>query len=124
MARSRKPAPGDERSARSAEKAPSPLGPDGKPLPFEKALERLEGIVGELEAGKLPLEESLNRFEEGVKLTRFLESELDRAEKRVEELVETPGGPATRPWEGDRFEEEEPRDASQEEDDEADDAKA
>lgn len=78
-----------------------PLAPDGKPYTFEKALARLETIVDELEDGKLALEASIARFEEGVTLTRFLESELGRAQKRVEELVESAGAPATRPWAGD-----------------------
>ena len=75
-----------------------PLGPDGNPLPFEVALERLEKIVGQLEDGKLSLEDSIARFEEGVGLSRYLEGELKRAEKRVEELVERAGAPGTRPW--------------------------
>jgi exodeoxyribonuclease VII small subunit len=81
--------------------AAAPLGADGKPYTFEKALARLEAIVDELEDGKLALEASIARFEEGVTLTRFLETELARAQKRVEELVESAGGPATREWEGD-----------------------
>ncbi|MEO7842342.1 MAG: exodeoxyribonuclease VII small subunit [Candidatus Eisenbacteria bacterium] len=75
-----------------------PLGPDGKPLPFEKALERLEAIVEQLEDGKLTLEDSIKRFEEGVCLSRFLEGELGRAEQRVQELVDRAGAPGTRPW--------------------------
>jgi exodeoxyribonuclease VII small subunit len=85
------------------DEAPSaaPLGPDGKPYTFEKALARLESIVDELEDGKLTLESSIARFEEGVTLTRYLETELSRAQKRVEELVESAGVPSTRDWEGD-----------------------
>ncbi len=82
-------------------KGAAPLGPDGKPYTFEKALARLEAIVDELEDGKLALEASITRFEEGVTLTRFLETELARAQKRVEELVESAGVPTTRPWTGD-----------------------
>ena len=79
----------------------TPLDAEGKPYTFEKALERLEAIVDELEDGSLALEASIGRFEEGVGLTRFLEGELARAQKRVEELVESAGGPTTRPWAGD-----------------------
>jgi exodeoxyribonuclease VII small subunit len=93
MARGKKP---EETPAAAA-----PVGPDGKPYTFEKALARLEQIVDELEDGKLALEASIARFEEGVTLTRFLEGELGRAQKRVEELVESAGGPTTRPWTGD-----------------------
>jgi exodeoxyribonuclease VII small subunit len=94
MAKPRKPA--GEGAVRDA--AATPVGPDGKPYTFEKALARLEEIVDELEDGKLALEASIARFEEGVELTRFLEAELTRAQKRVEELVETAGGATTRPW--------------------------
>ena len=81
--------------------AAAPVGADGKPYTFEKALARLEAIVDELEDGKLALESSIARFEEGITLTRFLERELTRAQKRVEELVESAGGPTTRAWAGD-----------------------
>src|SRR5689334_2690180 len=104
MARSsKKPSPGGGAGIVSDEAAP--CGPDGAPYTFEKALERLETIVEELEDGKLPLESSLKCFEEGVTLTRFLERELGRAQKRVEELVErADGGAGTRPWSGDEAE--------------------
>jgi exodeoxyribonuclease VII small subunit len=81
--------------------ADAPLGADGKPYTFEKALARLEAIVDELEDGKLALEASIARFEEGVTLPKFLESELGRAQMRVEELVESAGSPTTRGWAGD-----------------------
>jgi exodeoxyribonuclease VII small subunit len=84
--------------ASAAAAVPPPVGPDGRPLTFEQALERLETIVEQLEDGKLPLEQSIERFEEGVVLSRFLEGELGRAEKRVQELVDRAGAPGTRPW--------------------------
>src|SRR5687767_15967143 len=76
------------------------LDSEGRPYTFERALERLERIVEELEDGRLALEDSLRRFEEGIGLTRFLERELESAQKRVLELIETPAGPATRPGAG------------------------
>jgi exodeoxyribonuclease VII small subunit len=66
---------------------------------FEEALERLETIVEELEGGALSLEESLGRYEEGVKLSRRLTQTLDQAEKRIERLVEDDGEPTTTPME-------------------------
>ena len=54
---------------------------------FEQALERLEAIVEELEGGALSLEDSIARYEEGVKLSRQLGRTLDAAEKRIERLV-------------------------------------
>lgn len=67
---------------------------------FEEALERLETIVEELEAGSLSLEQSLARYEEGMRLSRRLTQTLDQAEKRIERLVEGEGGePTTREFE-------------------------
>jgi exodeoxyribonuclease VII small subunit len=54
---------------------------------FEDSIRRLSEIVDTLESGDLPLEESLRLFEEGVKLARSSQSTLDRAERRVEELL-------------------------------------
>ncbi len=48
---------------------------------------RLEQLVAELEAGELPLEQALARFEEGVRLARLGAAHLERAERRVEELL-------------------------------------
>jgi exodeoxyribonuclease VII small subunit len=67
-------------------------GPEENAPGFEQALERLETIVDELEGGELTLEDSLARYEEGIKLSRRLTQQLDEAEKRIERLVETPGG--------------------------------
>jgi exodeoxyribonuclease VII small subunit len=69
---------------------------------FEHALGRLETIVEELEGGSLSLEESLARYEEGVRLSRRLTQTLDQAEQRIERLVEEDGrAPTTRPIEDD-----------------------
>jgi exodeoxyribonuclease VII small subunit len=54
---------------------------------FEDSIRRLGEIVEALEGGELPLEESLRLFEEGVRLARTSQSRLDRAERRVEELL-------------------------------------
>jgi exodeoxyribonuclease VII small subunit len=54
---------------------------------FEDSMRRLSAIVEELEAGDLPLEESLKLFEEGIRLARASQARLDAAEKRVEELL-------------------------------------
>jgi exodeoxyribonuclease VII small subunit len=54
---------------------------------FEASIQRLGEIVETLEAGELPLEESLKLFEEGVKLARGSQKVLDDAEQRVEQLL-------------------------------------
>lgn len=64
----------------------------GKEMNFEKALAELEQIVTKLEKGGLALNESLALFEKGVKLTRFLRSELDKAEKKIEILLKDEKG--------------------------------
>ena len=55
---------------------------------FESALAELETIVKTLEQGELTLEQSLERFERGVKLSRFCHTRLEHAERRVELLTE------------------------------------
>jgi exodeoxyribonuclease VII small subunit len=59
---------------------------EAEPADFEEALARLEGIVKELEKGDLPLESSLARYEQGVRLARFCTAKLEEAEKRIELL--------------------------------------
>ena len=54
---------------------------------FEEALKRLTAIVERLESGELSLEQSLSLFEEGTRLSRTSQAQLDAAEKRVEELL-------------------------------------
>ncbi len=65
---------------------------------FEDSVRRLSAIVQRLEAGDLPLEESLRLFEEGVRLARASQARLDSAEKRVEQLlaVDENGNPVVR----------------------------
>jgi exodeoxyribonuclease VII small subunit len=59
---------------------------------FEDALQRLELLVDQLEAGNLALEESLKVFEEGVGLARRCAKYLDEAEKRIEILTRDVSG--------------------------------
>lgn len=60
-------------------------------MKFEEALEKLEKIVQELERGDLSLEESLKRYEEGVRLSQYCSKKLEQAKKRVEILVKSQG---------------------------------
>lgn len=59
---------------------------------FENALARLEKIVGELEKGELALEEALQLFEEGIKISRFCNAKLDEAERKVQILLKNETG--------------------------------
>lgn len=54
---------------------------------FELSLEQLEQIVRELEGGDLPLDRSLELFEQGVRLSRECQKRLDEAERKVEILL-------------------------------------
>lgn len=54
--------------------------------PYERIVEELDQVVQQLEAGDLPLEESLRAFERGVKLAAAAEARLEQAEQRVEVL--------------------------------------
>jgi exodeoxyribonuclease VII small subunit len=59
---------------------------------FESSLKELEQIVEQLETGDLPLEHSLELFEQGVKLSRDCQKRLDEAERKVELLLKNDDG--------------------------------
>ena len=56
-------------------------------IKFEKAMERLEKIVSELETGEIALEDALKKYEEGVKLSCICQEKLNQAEKKIEVLT-------------------------------------
>ena len=58
--------------------------PMGAEVSFETAMERLEKIVEEMESSKLPLEELLVRYEEGIRLVGVCNQRLAGAENRIE----------------------------------------
>ena len=61
------------------------MPPPKKPS-FEEALHRLERIAEEIEQGKIGLEESITRYEEGMKLIKQCRAILSKAEMRVQKL--------------------------------------
>jgi exodeoxyribonuclease VII small subunit len=63
-----------------------------KALPFDKALEEMQGVVARLEEGGLPLEESIALYERGAALHDHCATLLDSAELRVQRLVDGAGG--------------------------------
>lgn len=63
-----------------------------KKFNLEKALNDLENLVEELETGDLPLEKAMQKFEEGIKLTRGCQAALKDAEQKVEILLKSAGG--------------------------------
>ena len=62
---------------------------------FEEQLNELQEIVNKLESGNVPLEEALNEFQAGVKLSRELEKKLNDAEQTVAKLVDKDGNEKT-----------------------------
>ena len=58
---------------------------------FEEAFEELQQLVQSIESGKLTLDESIERFEKGVKLAAYCRKRLDEAEARIRKLTEEGG---------------------------------
>jgi len=70
-----------------------------QPRTFEASLEALERIVQQLEGGDLPLEKSLELFEQGIRLSRECQERLSQAERRIEILLrDNQGRPVTAPF--------------------------
>lgn len=57
-------------------------------LGFEEALKKLESIVEQLEEEEITLEDSVNLYEEGVKMSKFCTEILEQAEQRIEQVNE------------------------------------
>lgn len=66
-----------------------------QPKSFETSLEALEQIVQDLEQGELPLEKSLELFEQGIRLSRECQERLSQAERRIEVLLRDNQGRVT-----------------------------
>lgn len=63
-------------------------------LTFEEALAELETVIGKLEGGQVPLEQSIDLYERGEALRKHCDDRLKAAELRVEKIVAS-GGTAT-----------------------------
>lgn len=64
-----------------------------KKLTFEEQLAGVEALISQMESGGLPLEESLKRYEEGMKALTALEKELTEATQKVTVLRKSLDGP-------------------------------
>lgn len=74
--------------------------PPAKQNEFEKAFAELEQIVKRLESEEMPLDESLELFEKGIRLSRFCNQKLEEVEKKIELiLADSKGQPKTEPFE-------------------------
>jgi exodeoxyribonuclease VII small subunit len=72
----------------------------GTELNFEGAMDRLEAIVAQMESGKLPLEELIVRYEEGMKLVKICQERLASAEQKIEIIArDTAGKPVVKDFE-------------------------
>ena len=56
-------------------------------IKFEKAIQRIEKIVVDLETGELDIDKSLEIFEEGIKMSRLCSKKLTEAEAKIEKLT-------------------------------------
>lgn len=61
-------------------------GMKAKEASFEERLEQLEALADKMEQGKQPLQEILQDYEAGVKLSRELQAELEQAKARMMEI--------------------------------------
>ena len=86
----------------SASSTASPLVPDAAtatPLPalpatYEAALQELEGLVGRLESGQLPLDQLLTGYQRGAQLLKFCRDRLEAVENQIKVLE----GTELKPW--------------------------
>lgn len=72
---------------------------------FEERLERLEFLGEVIRKSDVPLDEALKSFEEGIKLARSLEKDLEKVEERIEILTSAPDAKSDADLELDLFDE-------------------
>lgn len=66
-----------------------------KDIKFEEAMQKLESEVRKLESGNMTLDQSIESFEEAVKLVKICNEKLESAERRVRILTESSDGSIT-----------------------------
>ncbi len=65
---------------------------------FEQALQKLETIVEQLERGDVPLEQAIDLFQEGMRLSRLCNRKLEHVERKIDMLAEGAGGFEKKPF--------------------------
>ncbi|CAN1535188.1 XseB Exonuclease VII small subunit [Burkholderiaceae bacterium] len=76
-------------------KTPSPtVNADATPVSYEAALEELERLVAQLDAGQLPLDQLLSQYQRGASLLAFCREKLDAVEQQIQVLE----GQSLKPW--------------------------
>ena len=81
------PTPSSSRAPRAATSSPAPAS-------YEAALEELEQLVAQLDAGQLPLDQLLTRYQRGAELLAFCRSRLEDVENQIKVLE----GSTLKPW--------------------------
>lgn len=71
--------------------------PEEENVSFEAAMEQLESIVSRLESGDVPLEQAIELFQQGMKLSHLCSGKLDQVERKIEMLVEENGAYGKKP---------------------------
>ncbi|HXI73825.1 MAG TPA: exodeoxyribonuclease VII small subunit [Verrucomicrobiae bacterium] len=71
---------------------PAKAGDSAKGSSFQEALQKLESIVETMEAGELPLETLIARYEEGTRLARVCQEKLADAELKIQQLEKNAAG--------------------------------
>jgi exodeoxyribonuclease VII small subunit len=67
-------------------------------LSFEEAMDQLEQLVAKLENGDVPLEQAIDLFQEGMKLSHLCSQKLEQVERKIEMLVEENGAFSKKPF--------------------------
>lgn len=67
-------------------------------LNFEEAMAALEDIVGRLEHGDVPLEQAIELFQQGMKLSQVCSTKLEQVERKIEMIVEEDGELRKKPF--------------------------
>lgn len=67
-------------------------------LNFEEAMDKLEQIVAQLENGDVPLEQAIDLFQEGMKLSGLCSQKLEQVERKIEVLMEEEGQWTKKPF--------------------------
>jgi exodeoxyribonuclease VII small subunit len=62
-------------------------------LSFEQGLKNLEQIISQVEQGQIGLEDSIEKYEQGMKLIKHCRTILEQCEKRIETINDTPNEP-------------------------------
>jgi exodeoxyribonuclease VII small subunit len=93
--------------AKKTAKSESASAKGGGMKNFEERLERLEALGEKIRKTDIPLDEALKAFEEGIRIARTLESDLEKIENRIEVLMNAADAPVSESPELDLFNTEE-----------------